>query len=172
MQKSGVLDNLLSCGASRRRRKRRLQQLADTAPRSKPPPSTSVEARARPATETDAERHVDDLVARCSTVLRRLIDGGCRVDATEKTFGLTPVDMAVLLGDVESTALLVSVGADPDHLMKTFASSQLYDAVVAVDRQQVTAGPTTRYNTTACQTGWTTAWMFAYTMQPIVQPVV
>ena len=86
---------------------------------------------------------VDELVARCSTVLRRLIDGGCRVDATEMTFGLTPLDMAVLLGDVESTALLVSVGGDPDHLMKTFASSQLYDAVVAVDRQQV-AHPCTR----------------------------
>jgi len=66
-----------------------------------------------------------------------LIDGGCRVDATEKTFGLTPLDMAILLGDVESTALLVSVGGNPDHLMKTFASSQLYDAVVAVDRQLV-----------------------------------
>jgi len=59
------------------------------------------------------------------------------VDATEKTFGLTPLDMAILLGDVESTALLVSVGANPDHLMKTFASSQLYDAVIAVDRQLV-----------------------------------
>ena len=80
---------------------------------------------------------VDGLVCRCSTVLQRLLEGGCRVDATEKTFGLTPLDMAVLLGDVESTALLVSVGGDTDHLMKTFASSQLYDAVVAVDRQQV-----------------------------------
>ena len=59
------------------------------------------------------------------------------MDATEKTFGLTPLDMAILLGDVESTALLVSVGGNPDHLMKTFASSQLYDAVVAVDRQLV-----------------------------------
>jgi len=72
-----------------------------------------------------------------SKVLQRLIDGGCRVDATEKTFGLTPLDMAILLGDVEATALLVSTGGDPDHLMKTFASSQLYDAVVAVDRQLV-----------------------------------
>jgi len=137
LQKSGVLDNLLSCGASKRRRKRRLRQLADSAPRSKPP---SVDARPRPA-ETDLERQVDDLVGRCSTVLQRLIDGGCRVDATEKTFGLTPLDMAVLLGDVESTALLVSVGGDADHLMKTFASSQLYDAIVAVDRQEVTVSP-------------------------------
>lgn len=70
-------------------------------------------------------------------MLQRLIDGGCRVDATEKTFGLTPLDMAILLGDVEATALLVSVGGDADHLMKTFASSQLYDAVVSVDRQLV-----------------------------------
>ena len=86
---------------------------------------------------SDRTLQVDELVGRCSTVLRRLVEGGCGVDATERTFGLTPVDMAVLLGDVESTALLVSVGADPGHLMKTFASSQLYDAVVATDRQQV-----------------------------------
>jgi len=132
LQKSGVLDNLLSCGASKRRRQRRLQHLADAVPRSRPSPAPGP----RPA-ETDFERQVDSVVDRCSKVLRRLIDGGCRVDATEKTFGLTPLDMAVLLGDVESTALLVSVGGNPDHLMKTFASSHLYDAVVAVDRQQV-----------------------------------
>ena len=139
LQKSGVLDNLLSCGASRRRRKRRLmaqQQLGESVPRSKPSPV----AHPRPA-ETDFERQMDSVVERCSKVLRRLVDGGCRVDATEKTFGLTPLDMAILLGDVESTALLVSVGGDPDHLMKTFASSQLYDTVVAVDRQQVNRKP-------------------------------
>ena len=137
LQKSGVLNNLLSCGASKRRRKRRLtanhhQRLVDSAPRSKP----TSDPLPRPA-ETDLERQMDDMVDRCSRVLRRLVDGGCRVDATEKTFGLTPLDMAILLGDVESTALLVSVGADPDHLMTTFASSQLYDAVTAVDRQLV-----------------------------------
>jgi len=129
-QRSGVLDNLLSCGASRRRRKRRLitQHQQHFPPQTNPPP--------RPA-ETELERKTDALIGRCSTVLRRLVDGGCGVDATEKTFGLTPLDMAVLLGDVESAALLVAVGADPDHLMTTFASSQLYDAVVDVDRQQV-----------------------------------
>ena len=135
LQKSGVLDNLLSCGASKRRRKRRMtaqQKLADSVPRTKP----SLDPLPRPA-ETDFERQVDSVVDRCSKVLQRLVDGGCRVDATEKTFGLTPLDMAILLGDVESTALLVVVGGDPDHLMKTFASSQLYDAVVAVDRQLV-----------------------------------
>ena len=135
LQKSGVLDNLLSCGASKRRRKRRLlaqRQNADSAPRSKP----SLDALPR-AAETDFDRQVDSVIERCSRVMQRLIEGGCRVDATEKTFGLTPLDMAILLGDVEATALLVFVGGDPDHLMKTFASSQLYDAVVAVDRQLV-----------------------------------
>jgi len=135
LQKSGVLDNLLSCGVNKRRRKRRMmaqQRFADSVPQTKPP----VDSRLRPA-ETDFERQVDAVVDRCDKVLRRLIEGGCRVDATEKTFGLTPLDMAILLGDVESSALLVSVGGNPDHLMKTFASSQLYDAVVAVDRQLV-----------------------------------
>jgi len=128
-----VIGNLLSCGASRRRRKRRLMaQVADAAPRPKPPSTNGPRAA-----ETDFERRVDAVVDCCSKVLQRLIDGGCRVDATEKTFGLTPLDMAVLLGDVESTAMLVSVGGNPDHLMKTFASSQLYDALVEVDRQQV-----------------------------------
>jgi len=136
IQKSGVLDNLLSCGANKRRRKRRMtaqqQSAHDSVPRSKP-----LAGPLPRSAETDFERQVDGVIERCSRVLQRLIDGGCRVDATEKTFGLTPLDMAILLGDVEATALLVFVGGDPDHLMKTFASSQLYDAVVAVDRQLV-----------------------------------
>jgi len=59
-QKSGVLDQLLSCGAGRRRRKRRLMAATaaagEAAPRAKPLPPSSVD-QPRPA-ETDVERQV------------------------------------------------------------------------------------------------------------------
>ena len=54
----------------------------------------------------------------------------CPVDNTESTFGMTPLDMAVLMGDVESTAQLLAAGADPDHLLKLFALTDLYDVTV------------------------------------------
>ena len=46
------------------------------------------------------------------------------------TFGMTPLDMAILMGDVESTAQLLAAGADPDHLLKLFALTDLYDVTV------------------------------------------
>ena len=52
------------------------------------------------------------------------------MDNTESTFGMTPLDMAVLMGDVESTAQLLAAGADPDHLLKLFALTDLYDVTV------------------------------------------
>jgi len=52
------------------------------------------------------------------------------VDNTESTFGMTPLDMAILMGDVESTAQLLAAGADPDHLLKLFALTDLYDVTV------------------------------------------
>ena len=52
------------------------------------------------------------------------------MDNTESTFGMTPLDMAILMGDVESTAQLLAAGADPDHLLKLFALTDLYDVTV------------------------------------------
>jgi len=52
------------------------------------------------------------------------------VDNTESTFGMTPLDMAILMGDVESTAQLLAAGADPEHLLKLFALTDLYDVTV------------------------------------------
>jgi len=43
---------------------------------------------------------------------------------------MTPLDMAILMGDVESTAQLLAAGADPDHLLKLFALTDLYDVTV------------------------------------------
>ena len=61
----------------------------------------------------------------------------CPVDNTEMTFGMTPLDMAILMGDVESTAQLLAAGADPDHLLKLFALTDLYDVtVVHPDRKK------------------------------------
>ena len=61
----------------------------------------------------------------------------CPVDNTETTFGMTPLDMAILMGDVESTAQLLAAGADPDHLLKLFALTDLYDVtVVHPDRKK------------------------------------
>ena len=43
---------------------------------------------------------------------------------------MTALDMAILMGDVESTAQLLAAGADPDHLLKLFALTDLYEATV------------------------------------------
>ena len=54
----------------------------------------------------------------------------CPVDNAESTFGMTALDMAILMGDVESTAQLLAAGADPEHLLKLFALTDLYDVTV------------------------------------------
>jgi ankyrin repeat protein len=43
---------------------------------------------------------------------------------------MTALDMAILMGDVESTAQLLAAGADPDHLLKLFALTDLYEVTV------------------------------------------
>ena len=68
-------------------------------------------------------------------ILRMLIESACEIDRTERTFGMTALDMAILNGDVESTALLVSYGGDEDHLMKMFASSDLYECITQQDKK-------------------------------------
>jgi len=51
-------------------------------------------------------------------ILRMLIDSGCEIDKTEKTFGMTALDLAILNGDMESAAVLIAAGGDPDHFLK------------------------------------------------------
>ena len=62
---------------------------------------------------------------------------GCDVTLTEKTFGLTALDMAILLEDVESTGLLISFGGDPEHLLKMFALSDLHESICSGDKRLV-----------------------------------
>lgn len=69
--------------------------------------------------------------------MRMLIDAKCEIDATERSFGMTALDMAILNGDVESSAVLVSSGGDPDHLMKMFALSDLYEVLVLGQRKEL-----------------------------------
>jgi len=66
----------------------------------------------------DIQRNAIELSDRCTRVLRLLLDARCPIDAPDKTFGVTPLDMAILLGDVESTVVLMAAGADARHLIK------------------------------------------------------
>ena len=50
---------------------------------------------------------------------------------------MTALDMAILNGDVESSAILVSRGGDADHLMKMFALNDLYATLVAAQRRDL-----------------------------------
>ena len=66
-----------------------------------------------------------------------LVDAKCEINETERTFGMTALDMAILNGDVESSTVLVSASGDPDHLMKMFALSDLYEVLVLGQRKEL-----------------------------------
>lgn len=70
-----------------------------------------------------------------ASILTMIAQAGCDVGLTEKTFGMTALDMAILLEDVESTGHLVAMGADPQHLLKMFALSDLHEAIVTADKR-------------------------------------
>ena len=93
------------------------------------------------APPTDDERknrsEVTQLSERFARILRMLIDAGCEVDQIDKTFGLTPLDITMLNGDMESSAVLASAGGDPNHLMKMLALKELYLAIVNGQRKDV-----------------------------------
>ena len=50
---------------------------------------------------------------------------------------MTALDMAILFGDVESTAVLASAGGDPFHLLKMFSLTELQDAIISVNKKRV-----------------------------------
>jgi ankyrin repeat protein len=77
------------------------------------------------------DTEVADTVHRCAVILRMLIDARVEVDSTDRTFGMTALDMAMLNGDIESAAILICAGADVNHLAKIFAVSDLYDPLVS-----------------------------------------
>ncbi len=59
-------------------------------------------------------------------ILRVLIESGCHVDQPDKTFGMTALDLAILNGDVESSAVLTTAGGDPNHFLKMIALKEFY----------------------------------------------
>ena len=129
-KKPKVVDSLLSCGG--KRSKKAAATGNAPAPRDRP-----LSAAPRP-TSPDVDRDVRALSDRCAKIVRMILDAGCDVSKTESTFGLTALDMAMLMGDIESTAQLVDAGADPDHLIKLFAMSDLYNNItVRPDKKKV-----------------------------------
>ena len=124
-KKSSVMSTLLSCGGGKSKKVNK----SNNAPRAQPyvPP----DGEGRPNDE------LSQINERCSHVLSLLIQAGCEIDRTENAFGMTALDMAVLNGDVESSAQLVSAGGDPDHLMKMFALSDLYEAMVTKNKKEL-----------------------------------
>lgn len=135
-KKSGVLDNFLSCGGKRSKQAKQAKQHGSKSPMARPfvpldnDPGKSVGS-------SDVDRNINQISDSCSKILRMIIDHGCEIDWVEKTFGMTALDMAILLGDVESTAVLVAAGGDSNHLMKMFALTDLYEAIVQLDKKQV-----------------------------------
>ena len=128
-KKSDKLDHFLSCAGKRKQRTNRnsttkpFLHVDDTEEKELLPP--------------EVQREVSLLVARCTKILQMIIAAGCEIDKMEKTFGMTALDMAILLSDFESTTVLVSMGSDADHLMKMLALSDLHEGIIAGDKKQI-----------------------------------
>ena len=104
------------------------------APTARPYVPADGENQARPPTDNNEIKEIND---RCARILNLLIQSGCEVDKTENAFGMTALDMAILNGDVESCAQLVAAGGDPDHLMKMFALSDIYAAIARGNKKEI-----------------------------------
>ena len=129
--KKRTFDGLLACGGKRSKQSAKMQDFAQL-PMTRPLAAADVTLGG-----AESSTEISRLIEQYSRILHHLIDAGCCIDQMEKTFGLTALDMAILLGDIESTATLVTAGGDHRHLMKTFASSELFDAIVTSDKKQV-----------------------------------
>lgn len=132
-KKPGVLDNFLSCGG---KRSKQAKQRDGKSPMSRPLVPLDNDG-GRSNISPDVDREINIISDSCSKILRMIIDAGCEIDKMEKTFGMTALDMAILLGDVESTAVLVAAGGDASHLVKMFALTDLYEAMAQIDKKQV-----------------------------------
>jgi len=133
-KKSGVVDAILSySGRQSPRPSRSTNSSFAPTQRPRPPPIATLSS-------PDEDGKVSDVCETFAKIIRLLLDAGSRVETREKTFGLTALDMAVLLGDMESTAMLTAAGGNPDHLMQLFAMSDLYThIVVRPDKKAVKA---------------------------------
>lgn len=128
-RKKSSLWNLLTCAGGKS--KRADEQAVNSRP--------YAPVDAPPAEDVNKQNKGDvaQLSERFAIILRMLIDAGCQVDQIDKTFGLTPLDITMLNGDMESSAVLASAGADPNHLMKMLALKELHQAIANNQRKEV-----------------------------------
>lgn len=124
LKRSGKLENLLGCRGKKEREEHE-----------KARPYLSVASRSIKQLNTEKDKEVSVLKEKFASILTMIAQAGCDVGLTEKTFGMTALDMAILLEDVESTGHLVAMGADPQHLLKMFALSDLHEAIVTADKR-------------------------------------
>lgn len=134
-KKPGFVDNFLSCGG--KRSKQAKQRDSQKSPTSRPMISLDNDFGRGSNVSPEVDREIGLISDSCSKILRMIIDAGCEIDKMEKTFGMTALDMAILLGDVESTAVLVAAGGDASHLVKMFALTDLYEAMTQPDKKLV-----------------------------------
>ena len=80
----------------------------------------------------EQEIHVEDICKNFLASMVQMLQVGCEIEEVEHTFTLTPLDIAILNGDVESAALLLARGANPDHLLSTLALFDLYQCISAL----------------------------------------
>jgi hypothetical protein len=125
-KKKPAIMSLLNCGGGKSKTSKKS---GGAKPYTPPNPSEPISPR--------KDDEITKLSDKCARIIGMLIDSGCDIDRTERTFGMTALDMAIMNGDVESAAQLVCAGCDSDHLLKMFASSDLYESIVTVNRKQL-----------------------------------
>lgn len=130
VKKSGVMDTILSCGGRRSK-----QIKADASGNSSAPLERLADQNF--LVSVDVDRDVAALSNRCARIVKFILDAGCDVNKAEYTYGMTALDMAVVMGDVESTVMLLAAGGDPDHLLKLFAMTDLYKAITRPDKKKI-----------------------------------
>lgn len=123
-KKNSILDSILSCGGKRGKQGRGKASKTE-APLERP----EHEPQSLPE---EQDLQVEMMCKDFLQAMSRMAQVGCTLDGVEHTFALTPLDIAILNGDMESSALLLSRGANPDHLMATLALSDLYHTITAL----------------------------------------
>jgi len=127
-KKPGMMDQILSCGG-RRSKKIKVDGSGNS--------SAPLERPTDLLVSLDVDRDVAALSNRCARIVKFILDAGCDVNKAEYTYGLTALDMAIVMGDVESTVMLLAAGGDPDHLLKLFAMTDLYKAITRPDKKKL-----------------------------------
>ncbi len=131
-KKPAIINTLMSCGGGKSKAAKK-----SSTGGAKPYVPTNPPEEDPSRTRGKGGDEVSRLSDSCARILTLLIEAGCEIDCTEKTFGMTALDMAILNGDVESSAILVSSGGDADHLLKMFACSDLYEVLIGAQHREL-----------------------------------